>query len=299
MPLARLTDRAVVLVRGPDAHNLLHNLVTSSMDEVESAGIAYGALLSPQGKILFDFLIHRQDEGFAIDLRSEEAENFIKRMTLYRLRAKVEMSRADDELAVFATWGDGETPSDVPADPRLAALGRRFVAAPDSVTADGDLAAYHAHRIACGIPEGGIDFVFGDTFPHDAAMDSLHGVSFQKGCYVGQEVVSRMQHRGTARRRIIAIEAVEAGSPLPETGAEIMAGERAIGRFGSSANGKGVGLVRLDRLAEAMEQNLPVSAGRITVAAKLPEWATYSWPPTGTGPGTGTGTETGGTSDNG
>ncbi|MCT8267010.1 folate-binding protein [Afifella sp. JA880] len=292
MPLARLTDRAVVLVRGPDAHNLLHNLVTSSMDEVESAGIAYGALLSPQGKILFDFLIHRRDEGFAIDLRSEEAENFVKRMTLYRLRAKVELSRADD-LAVFAAWDDGDAASEAPADPRLAALGRRFVAAPDSVSADADLAAYHAHRIACGIPEGGIDFVFGDTFPHDAAMDSLHGVSFQKGCYVGQEVVSRMQHRGTARRRIIAIEAVEDDSPLPETGAEIMAGERAIGRFGSSANGRGIGLVRLDRLAEALEQDLPVSAGRITVTAKLPEWATYSWPSTGTG------TETGGTSNDG
>ncbi|MDQ0324785.1 folate-binding protein YgfZ [Rhodopseudomonas julia] len=290
MPLAHLTDRAVVLVAGPDAHNLLHNLVTCSMDEVESAGIAYGALLSPQGKILFDFLIHRRDEGFAIDLRSEEAESFIKRMTLYRLRAKVEISR-DDGLAVFAAWGDGDVAPEAPADPRQAALGRRFVAAPDSVSADADLAAYHAHRIACGIPEGGIDFVFGDAFPHDAAMDSLHGVSFQKGCYVGQEVVSRMQHRGTARRRIVTIEAVEAGNSLPESGAEIMAGERAIGRFGSSANGKGIGLVRLDRLAEALEQDLPVSAGRITVTAKLPGWATYSWPATGT--------ETGGTSNNG
>ncbi len=108
-------------------------------------------------------------------------------------------------------------------------------------------------------------------------MDSLHGVAFDKGCYIGQEVVSRMRHRGTARRRIVAIESKGA---LPEPGADIVAGERVVGRLGSSAGGQGVGLVRLDRLRAALDERLPVRAGGEEVAVALPAWATYGWPAT-------------------
>ena len=274
MPVACLNDRAVVRIVGPDARTLLQNVVTLDMDDVDRHGSGYGALLTPQGRILWDFVLHKLPEGYAADVRAGEAEAFAKRLALYRLRAKVEIGVASD-LAVCARWG--EAPGEAPADPRLAALGGRSVAAAGSIKIDATTADWHRHRIAHAIPEGGIDFLFGDAFPHDAAMDSLHGVAFDKGCYVGQEVVSRMRHRGTARRRIVALHSKQ---PLPEPGADILAGERSLGRLGSSADGHGIGLVRLDRLRAALDEHLPVRAGSEQVAVALPSWATYGWPAT-------------------
>jgi tRNA-modifying protein YgfZ len=285
MPTALLNDRAVVRIAGPDAHTLLQNVVTPDIEDVDRYGSRYGALLTPQGKILWDFVLHKLPDGYAADVRAGEAEGFAKRLTLYRLRAKVEMAVAP-ELAVFAEWEPtiGATPNtspreggEAPSDPRLAELGHRWVATNGSVATNATTDDWHRHRIAHAIPEGGIDFLFGDAFPHDAAMDSLHGVAFEKGCYIGQEVVSRMRHRGTARRRIVALHAK---GPLPEPGAEIVAGERSLGRLGSSADGHGIGLVRLDRLRSALDDRLPVRAGPEEVAVALPTWATYTWPAT-------------------
>ena len=288
MPTAQLDDRAVVRIAGPDAYALLQNVVTLDMDEVDRHGSGYGALLTPQGKILWDFVLHKLPDGYAADVRAGEANAFAKRLTLYRLRAKVEIAVAA-ELGVFAAWGDGasgDDPAPDPSqeggeekftDPRLAQLGRRWVATKGSVVASASTKDWHRHRIAHAIPEGGIDFLFGDAFPHDAAMDSLHGVAFEKGCYIGQEVVSRMRHRGTARRRIVALHAK---GPLPEPGAEIVAAERPLGRLGSSADGHGIALVRLDRLRAALDDRLPVRAGSEEVKVALPAWATYSWPAT-------------------
>jgi tRNA-modifying protein YgfZ len=271
MPVAHLDDRAVVRIAGPDAANLLQNVVTLDVQAADRHGSAYGALLTPQGKILWDFVLHRQPEGYAADVRADEGEAFAKRLSLYRLRAKVEIALAPD-LAVYAEW---PAPGENPADPRLAALGSRFVASRASVKTDAAAADWHRHRVALAVPEGGVDFVFGDTFPHDAAMDSLQGVAFDKGCYVGQEVVSRMRHRGTARRRILALAAA---APLPEPGTEITAGDRPVGRLGSSANGRAIGLARLDRLHAALREGLPLRAGSVELQAALPSWATYGWP---------------------
>jgi len=249
----------------------LQNVVTLDVQAVDRHGSGYGALLTPQGKILWDFVLHRLADGYAADVRADQAEAFARRLSLYRLRAKVEIAAAPD-LAVYAEWpASGANP----ADPRLADLGGRFIAPLGALATDASTADWHRHRIALAIPEGGIDFVFGDAFPHDAAMDSLHGVAFDKGCYVGQEVVSRMRHRGTARRRIVALAA---GAPLPEPGTDITAGERPIGRLGSSADGRAIGLVRLDRLHAALKEGLAVRAGSAEMEASLPSWATYAWP---------------------
>lgn len=282
MPVAHLNDRAVVRIAGPDAATLLQNVVTLEMDGVESRGSGYGALLTPQGKILWDFVLHKHGNGYAADVRAGEAEAFAKRLSLYRLRAKVEIAPAP-ELAVFAQWqevGGDPVPQaggEATSDPRLATLGTRWVAPQGSVAAAASASDWHRYRIALAIPEGGVDFVFGDAFPFDAGMDSLNGVAFDKGCYIGQEVVSRMRHRGTARRRIVALHAK---GPLPEPGAEIVAGERPLGRLGSSSDGKGIGLVRLDRLRAALDEHLPVRAGAEELAVALPIWATYGWPTT-------------------
>jgi folate-binding protein YgfZ len=271
MPLAHLYDRAVIGVSGPDAGALLQNVLTLEVPAVDRRGLGYGALLTPQGKILWDFMLHKSPDGYFVDLRGNEAEAFAKRLSLYRLRAKVEIAPAPD-LSVFAAW---PAPSDRPTDPRPAELGARWVAPAGSATPSASAADWRRHRIRLTVPEGGIDFVLGDTFPHDAAMDSLGGIAFQKGCYIGQEVVSRMQHRGTARRRIVAIRAEE---PLPAPGADILAGEHPVGRLGSSADGYAVGLARLDRLRSALDAGVPIRAGAAELSVALPAWASYGWP---------------------
>lgn len=272
MVLALLNDRSVIRIAGADAAALLQNVLTLDVDAVDRRGSGYGALLTPQGKILWDFVLHKMADGYAADLRADHTEALIKRLALYRLRAKVEIAAAP-ELAVFAAWpADGAHP----ADPRLAELGSRWVAPAGSVQADAGLEDWHAHRIALAIPEGGVDFVFGDAFPHDAAMDSLHGVAFEKGCYVGQEVVSRMRHRGTARRRIVSVE----GATFPEAGTEITAAGRPLGRLGSSQGGRGIAVMRLDRTRAALDAGETIEAAGQPLRVTLPAWATYGWPAT-------------------
>ena len=281
MPLTCLDDRAIVRVAGLEAETFLQNIITADMASLPAAGIAYGGLLTPQGKILFDFLIHDRPQGdnegriFLFDLPASQAEGFIKRLGFYRLRAKVDITPVED-LAVFAAWPDGDdTPAEVRPDPRLAALGRRWIAEPGSVATNATCDDWHAHRIALAIPEGGVDFGLGEAFPYDAAMDALNGIAFAKGCYIGQEVVSRMQHRSTARRRIVALGA---DGQLPEAGADITIDGRLIGHLGSSIGERGIGLVRLDRLRKAIDAGTTILAGDMPVRASLPDWATYGWP---------------------
>jgi folate-binding protein YgfZ len=281
MPVARLPDRGVIRIAGPDAATLLQNVVTLDIAAVDRHGSGYGALLTPQGKILWDFVLHKLPDGYAADLRGDQTEAFAKRLSLYKLRAKVEMQAAP-ELAVLVAWeaeaaarADLQGGGEGAPDPRLARLGRRWLAPVGSVEANATSTDWHAHRIALAIPEGGIDFVFGDAFPQDAAMDSLHGVAFEKGCYIGQEVVSRMRHRGTARRRVVALSAA---GLLPEPGADVVAGGVPVGRLGSSANGRAIGIARLDRLRVALDAGQPVEVAGQEVAVSLPPWATYDWP---------------------
>jgi len=137
---------------------------------------------------------------------------------------------------------------------------------------DSGMEDYAAHRIALGVPEGGVDFAYGDAFPHEADMDQLGGVDFAKGCYVGQEVVSRIEHRGIARTRAVPIR-YDGGAP--ENGVAITAGGRQVGTMGSAARGRGIALLRLDRVAEATE---PLTAGGVPIHLVKPDWARFSLP---------------------
>jgi folate-binding protein YgfZ len=278
--IAELSRRGVVAVGGPDAETFLNDLITSDVPKAQGTA-AFAGLLTPQGKILFDAIVFRDGVRLLFDLSRALAADFAKRLTFYRLRAKVEIADLSDERIVVAAWGNGAPILDGPVapDPRLAELGYRAIVpagadmAPDF--SEATAADYDAHRISLGVPEGGIDFAFGEGFPHDADMDQLHGVDFKKGCYVGQEVVSRMQHRGTARRRFII--ATGTGT-LPPPGSPVNAGDRALGTLGSSVGTSGLALVRLDRAKEAMDAGVAIDAGAIRVALTLPQWATFTWP---------------------
>jgi folate-binding protein YgfZ len=282
MKAAFLPDRGVVKVSGNDARDFLNGLVTTDVTLLAPNLGRFGALLTPQGKITVDFLITEAPAGhgggFLIDCPRALAQGLADKLGFYKLRAKVAVENLSDSLGVLAVW-DGAPrikPDLAFADPRNPALGWRILVPEALVQKTADLigaevvdsSAYDAHRIAAGIPRGGLDFMYGDAFPHETNMDRLHGVDFDKGCYVGQEVVSRMQHRGTARTRTVRIT-VE--SAPPEPGATILAGDKSLGTIGSSAGGHGLALIRIDRAADALAAGLPLTAGGIAIRLAEPD----------------------------
>jgi folate-binding protein YgfZ len=286
--LALLPDRGVVSVEGPDAAKLLQGVVTNDMDLIAQQGALHAGLLSPQGKILFEFFVVKSPDGFCLETARAKAAELAERLKMYKLRADVAIKDASADYTVAAIWDGGgerapEGTGPAPlrfADPRLAALGLRELTTLRSDWALGGENAqsatqeeYHAFRIGLGVPEGGKDYAFGDAFPHEALFDQLNGVSFEKGCYVGQEVVSRMQNRGTARRRIVP---VVADSPLPASGASIAAAGVEIGTLGSVAGARGLAPIRLDRAAEFIDKGEALRAGGVPVRIAIPAWACFA-----------------------
>lgn len=258
-----LDDRGVIDARGPDAGKFLHGLVTNDIVGLAPGEARFAALLSPQGKILFDFIVFAATpEQYYLDCPRALADALLKRLNLYKLRAKVDLANRSDALAVIAFEGAGAptgatTLASAP-DPR-ADFGGRALVARDAVTATGDRADYEARRIGLGLPMGGVDFAYGDAFPHEADMDLFNGLDFGKGCYVGQEVVSRMKHRGAIRKRVVRYRAEGDAPPAGET---IRAGETEIGVTGSCVRNEGLALARLDRLTEALAKGeTPTAAG--------------------------------------
>jgi tRNA-modifying protein YgfZ len=289
MKAALLSDRGVVKVAGDAARSFLHGLVSADMLELRPGGARFSALLTPQGKIIADFIATEAAEkdggGFFLDVARERAKPLVDRLNLYKLRSRVMVEDLSDVLGVMAAWDGAGTTSVGLAypDPRLPALGVRIMLPPHRASeAAASLGAtlvgedrYEAHRIALGIPRGGADFGYGDAFPHEADMDQLGGVDFDKGCYVGQEVVSRMEHRGIARTRIVMVGYEGAA---PQTGAAITAGGRTVGTMGTAAGGRGLALLRLDRVAEAPSRGEELSAGDVKVRPIKPDWARFAFP---------------------
>src|SRR6202011_4886396 len=271
MKAAFLPDRGVVKVSGIDARDFLNGLVTTDVALLRPGLGRFGALLTPQGKITVDFLITEAPSGhgggFLIDCPRALAQGFADKLGFYKLRAKLAVENLSDSLGVLAAWdGDPALMPDLSfADPRHAALGWRILIPVELAQKVADLigaelvdsGACDAHRIASGVPRGGLDFMYGDAFPHETNMDRLHGVDFEKGCYVGQEVVSRMQHRGTARTRTVRI-VLENFSPQP--GTAMVAGDKPLGTIGSTAGQNGLALIRIDRAADALQAGTPLTA---------------------------------------
>jgi len=280
MPIALLPDRALVTVTGPDATSLLQGVLTCNVETLGENEARLGALLTPQGKILFDFLVSRVADGFRLDTAADKAADLAKRLSLYKLRAKAEIA-ADPTVAVAAAWGGSTTAAEtaIAADTRHPDLGARLYATEGAFSTDAAEEEYHAHRIGLAVPEGGRDYAYGDAFPHEALMDQLGGVDFRKGCYVGQEVVSRMQHRGTARTRLLAVAYPEGTPATP--GSEIQAGAKVLGTTGSVAGNRGLALVRLDRLGDALATGETLRADGKSLAVGRPAYATFPMPDTG------------------
>jgi folate-binding protein YgfZ len=264
MPRAVLTDRAVVAVSGADAETFLQGLITNDIGDAHDGHAIYAALLTPQGKILFDFFVTKADDAVLIDCAAARADDLVKRLGFYRLRAKVEIALRPD-LKVAAIWN--EQSEEGFADPRLPVLGRRVIASA-LPAANASLADYHAHRIGLGAPDSA-DLPPDTMFALDAGFEELHGVSFTKGCFIGQEVTARMKHRGSARRRMLIVEAT---GPLPATGTPLVAQQQELGALATAQGTRGLALVRLDRLADAETSRATVTAGSTTVTLRKPDW---------------------------
>jgi folate-binding protein YgfZ len=272
MPSVTLSGRAFLRLSGKDAETFLQALITTDLPSLPEGEIRPGALLTPQGKILFDFLICRDGaDAFLIETGAEQRDGLLKRLTLYKLRAAVDLAAVKGD-AVTVAWDAPE--ADAPHDTRFAAAGVTVSRRPGAGGTDAP-ALYDGLRIAAGLPESGRDYALSDAFPHDVLLDRSGGLSFRKGCYVGQEVVSRMQHRGTARRRPVIVKAETA---LPETGTELLAGGKPIGTLGTVSGPLGLAIVRLNRAADAMRTGTPITAGDVPVTLELPAWTGLGFP---------------------
>ena len=292
--IARLDDRGVVSVSGPDAAKLLQGIITNDIETISIDRALFAGLLSPQGKVLFDFIITRKysavegqpdkpEDFYYLDVARDQAPALAKRIAMYKLRAKAEIKDESETAQVLAMWGEAPSFNCVlgTPDPRLKALGlrgigtKRFVKDDISCSTGAEVSAdaYHAHRIALGVPEGGKDYAWAEVFAHEALFDQLNGASFTKGCYVGQEIVSRMQHRGTARSRIVK---VEMPGGVPAAGTPLMGGEVAIGTVGSSLGKNGLALVRLDRLADFNDRGISIKINGEPATLTLQDWVTYA-----------------------
>lgn len=284
--LALLPDRAVFEVKGADSADFLQGLVTNDIARAGERRAVFAGLLTPQGKILFDFFIVKAGDAYLIEANAAQLPDLLKRLSFYKLRSKVEITGRSADFAVAALWGgEPALPGTITvfADPRHEPLGLRLILPKDetgniasaSACAAADAGAYHAHRISLAVPEGGKDYAYGDAFPHEACYDHLNGADFRKGCYVGQEVVSRMEHRGTARKRIVG---VVSETPLPGSGSEITADGFSLGALGSVHGQQGIALVRLDRAQRALDEGQALLAGGVGVRLRQPPWARYAVP---------------------
>jgi folate-binding protein YgfZ len=258
LTVARLVSRAVIAVSGPDWRSFLQGLLTQDVDSLASGALRFSGLLTPQGKLLYDLFVAGTADGALLDVAVEYRAAILTRLTMYRLRAKVELAASD--LPVFAVFGADPSGEGLYADPRLPALGAR---AYGERAANTDEAAYEAHRLALGVP-GPADWGSEANYPIEADFDLLAGIDFKKGCFVGQETTSRMKRRGTIKTRMLPITFDGAA---PAFGSEVLAGDLRAGEVLSGHDGRAMALLRLDRIegADLTVEGRPVRVDR-------PDW---------------------------
>jgi tRNA-modifying protein YgfZ len=288
--IAQLPERGLVELKGPDAATFLQGLITNDVAKAKDGVAIFAGLLSPQGKILFEFFIAPAQDGYLLDCPASQAPDLVKRLSLYKLRAKIEIIDRSTTLAAAALWDAPAPPETLPPDgvlfpdPRLPGMGWRLIAPrqafPEWVRSsdcrETAVSEYEAHRIRLTIPKGGVDYAFSDAYPHEACYDQLNGVDFKKGCYVGQEIVARMEFRKTARTRILRVDAA-GGEPLPPPGAGLVADELPVGTLGSSVGARGLALIRLDRAIEARAKGCAITVNGVAVELSRPAWAQFAF----------------------
>ena len=283
-PFAYLPPRAVLSLSGPDTITLLERLVTNPTDNWAPGETRYGALLTPQGKVIADYLAFRTTEGVLLDVAEAHIDELAKRLKLFRLRSKVEIERLED---VFVVAGIEDAPEGIRPvsgaqhvylDPRYPGGRLRGLATNESWAAwygyhpaewSRPIDAYHHDRLSNGVPEQGSDFGSAEVFPSDINMDILGGVALNKGCFVGQEVVSRMHRRGNIRKRTLPVVIPEDLEAAP--GADILA-PAPIGALTSVEKPFCLALIRVDRWLKAETDGATAMIDETPVTITKPDW---------------------------
>ncbi|MBK17235.1 MAG: hypothetical protein CMM52_00140 [Rhodospirillaceae bacterium] len=275
-----LTDRGVLSISGPDSLAFLQGIVTNDMEQATPDTAIYAAILTPQGKYLHDFFVFNSGDRYLIDCSAHQIDSLIKRLTMYRLRAQVEIENLTDELSVFSLIGAdaGEIKQGAAfVDPRLPALGVRAIIPSEFAekffrekgitvsTTD----AYNAKLIAAGVPGGIDDDFLKKSFPLELGYDELNAISFNKGCYVGQEVTARMKVRKLVKKRIVPVK-IEGPSLEPDS--SVLLAEKEVGRLVLAEGENGLIILRVDALEEAINGNEELSVNDTKLIPKIPEW---------------------------
>ncbi|MBS0333640.1 MAG: folate-binding protein YgfZ [Proteobacteria bacterium] len=266
---AWLKSRALILVAGPDWRSFLQGLITQDVETLSPGEARFGALLTPQGRLLYDLFVIGREDGCWLDVLAEHRAAIVQRLTMYRLRAKVTIAADDTPVAIY--FGQDVFGRVVPTeaqawapDPRLEALGwRGYGVEPPPGATIVDESARDAAKLALGVP-GPADWGSDRAYPIEANFDLLHGIDFRKGCFVGQETTSRMKRRGQVKSRMLPIAF---DGPAPEVGAEVLTGELRAGVVTSVGDGRAMALMRLDRAAGA---SLTVDGRPVTL--ERPAW---------------------------
>lgn len=261
MPYALLTDRSVVALSGDDTIPFLQGLITNDAALLENGTPLYTALLSPQGKFMHDFFLVPQQGRILLDIHKDREADLLGRLKIYRLRSKVNFEPLADHQ-VMAVWDTAQ--QEGIADPRLPALGRRIYGS--GLVSSEPTGDYEAHRISLGIPDGAKDMQAEKSLLLEFDFEALHGVSFSKGCYVGQEVTARSKFRGQVRKQLYQVRSTAA---LPPSGTEVLSGGVSIGELRSTSGDTGLALLR----TEEVEKKNPLTAGGVSISARRPSWA--------------------------
>lgn len=287
---AHLPDRGIIAITGADCTSFLQGIVSNDVEKITASQAGYGAFLTPQGKYLYDFFMVRVGDAILVDTERDRIAPFIKRLSLYKLRADVQLEDVSEQYGVGVVFGDGaldQTDLDaspgaavpfgdgvVYVDPRLRDAGARTVLPTDSNALSSlggehvDHSVYDEHRIDLGLPDGSRDLIVEKSVLLENGFDELNGVDWTKGCYMGQEVTARTKHRGLVKKRLMPVT-IE--GPLPESGSPIMAGDREVGEMRSSCGTTGLAMIKLSYLAE----DVTLQAGDAIISPRKPSWATF------------------------
>jgi len=289
-----LEDRGVIEISGPEAFDFLQGLISNDMRKVTSEQTIYAALLTPQGKFLFDFFISRWNDSFLVETRTEAIADLLKKLKLYKLRADVTIEDKSSDYQVAAAIGslpDALKPSGIETrgatwtvsnglaylDPRLQTMGARLILerghAEKTIKNWGlevlGSDSFTLHRLALGVPEGGVDIIPEKAFLLESNFDEMDGVDHQKGCYIGQETTSRTKRRGSVRRRILPVNFNGQAEP---PGTTITAGDMEIGSVLSGAETRALASIRLDRWQKAKDSGDTIKANDNAISIDVPEW---------------------------
>jgi len=279
--LILLSDRGLLAITGADARPFLQGMTTCNIAKLTEVQALYGAHLTPQGRMVAPFFVYNYQGKILLDCAKDHLMPLAKTLHGYKMRFQIDFEDLSDDFALFADL----TPAAAPlgtcaflenglqiADPRLAAMGSRYLLPPAPLAAANTVGAYHAHRIALCMPES-TDFLPQKTIAGEFCLEYQSGVDYKKGCYIGQEMTARTYFRSPPKRRVIALKYA---GPAPAFGAELSAGNLKIGHVFSCANGYGIAIARVEKAFDA-----PLTSGGLTMTAEKPQWADYAVESTG------------------